>query len=954
MPRSLSPAPRQSRLTWGMAQGLVIALALLFLLRPGALGGLAHTLEWDTLDWWFGLRAPRSARSTAILAVDEATIARWNGRVFEARDVALALRELKGRGAKAVALDFPSLCEVPLGASDADELASAMRFNGAVTLPLALRLGSGSEIPTSPSVERFAFAPEERLAPDDAPLARADAIVGSPGALMDAAAGAGHTNFEFDRFGRVRALPLDARLTAPLGGNLNGRLFPSLALATASAAGLAAPAREEPMLLNFARGGGDESRAFPVVSLAAALRDPRLFEAFRNRAVVVGVTARSLCSRFPTPGGARVPECVLSAEALDNLLSDRALRRAPPVLHWFLTILPALVVGGLAAVWRPASSAVLALLCALVVALISFGMFGRDVWLDTSVPWLTIGAACLVGVVGRARRQERDTISIASTVDALAQVADLVTVGRNPTELLERVLSFAAKTLGASGASALLLEGDGQHLKFVAAIGPRSAPLVGQLVAMGEGLVGRVAREERGMILGDAGEHAGRFDLLTGLETRSLLAVPLRVRGEVVGALEVVNREGELPFSPADLELLQAIANQAAVALDNVRLYNRLAFRVEQSQDALAVANRELQADKALMQTVLFSMTDGLVVTDESGRIQLVNEAAVRLLPELAGEEVLGERLALVLPDFALGAIPPSPEGDEEEPVILFRGSLDAVRAVEGHVAPLRGGHGELAGLVAVFADVTQRRRIEQAKSDFVSFVAHEMRSPLTSIAGFSAMLSRDEGAGAGQSALSPPTRARFLGLIRGESERLTRLINTLLDTARLEAGHAIELNRDALELAPLIQLALETQRAYSSRHTLRADLPPHLPPVFADADKVLQILVNLLSNAQKYSPGGEITLSARTRGERVELSVRDQGPGIGPGQRELLFSRFGRGPQSAQGVGAGAKPTGTGLGLFLTKHLVEAHGGEIWVESEVGQGATFRFTLPTEESFAS
>ncbi len=712
------------------------------------------------------------------------------------------------------------------------------------------------------------------------------------------------------------------------------------------------PPLDEPLLLNFLRSsGGGEDEGFETVSLAAALRNPALFDAFTGRAALVGVTARSLSSRFPTPGGGRVPECFLSALAIDNLLSDRPLRRAPMPWHWFLAVLPSLVVGGLSATWRSAWSAVVALLCATVVALLSFGMFSHDIWLDVSVPWLAIGLTCLVGVVGRARRRELDAISVSSTVDALAQVADLVVVGRNPAEVLERVLVFAANTVGASGASALLLEEEATHLKFVAAIGPKSAPLIGQRVALGEGIAGRVARNGQALITNDAreGGHSGRFDLLTGLETRSILAVPLRVRGEVVGALEVVNREGETPFSQADLELFQAIANQAAVALDNVRLYNRLAIRVEQSQDALAVANSELQADKSLMQTVLHSMTDGLVVTDGEGRVQLVNAAATRLLPELGRQEIIGHPLGVVLQDFPLGALPSPHTGSEAEPVTLFRGSLDSPVAVEGHIAPLRGGEGELSGLVAVFVDVTQRRRIEQAKSDFVSFVAHEMRSPLTSISGFSAMLSRDESGG--QNALPATTRARFLGLIRGESERLTRLINTLLDAAKLEAGHSIELNRDTLELAPLIELALETQRAYSSRHVLKSQLPPALPPVFADADKVLQILINLLSNAQKYSPGGEITLGARAQTGRVEVWVRDQGPGIAPEQRDILFSRFGRAPSSARGIGAGAKPTGTGLGLFLTKHLVEAHGGKIWVESEAGQGATFWFSLPMEEN---
>ncbi|RYG67953.1 PAS domain-containing protein, partial [bacterium] len=418
----------------------------------------------------------------------------------------------------------------------------------------------------------------------------------------------------------------------------------------------------------------------------------------------------------------------------------------------------------------------------------------------------------------------------------------------------------------------------------------------------------------------------------------------------ILGVIEVVNRENGSPFTPADAEMLQAVANQAAVALDNSRLYERLAQRVEQSQSALEDANRQLLADKNLMQTVLHSMTDGIVVTDALGMIRLLNPAASELMPEL-GRDVIGQPLARVLEDFPLAALPPvATIWNNEETVLLYRGDPDAPRFVEARAAPLKSPDDELTGLVAVFADVTQRSHIEQAKSDFVSFVAHEMRSPLTSISGFSAMLQKSENAASiGGVPIPVASRTRFLGLIREESERLTRLINNLLDVAKLEAGHTIELNRDTVDFGRLAETVLESQRAYSSRHTLLKDFGP-LPPIYADADKVTQILINLLSNALKYSPGGVVILEAHRSDEWLEITVRDQGPGIAPEQRAVLFSRFGRTPSEARGSGSRAKPTGTGLGLFLTKHLVETHGGKIWVESEAGKGAAFKFTLPVAE----
>jgi len=994
MPSSLSQGPRQSRVTWGMAQGLLLALALLLALRPGVGGSGANPLEWSVLDLWSSLREAPPSRSVAILCVDEATMRRWNGRTFDGNDIAHALRELKIHGARAVALDFPTLCDGRSDMNGRGALLDALRFNGRVALPFEFRrrAHSLSASPVPSSLGRFAIEDSDgsELKP---PRMDGDSSLFSPAPdLLKAAAGAGHLSLDFDRFGRARRVPLRAFY--------NGEGLPSLSLSTAMLAGAARPPSDE-LLLSYPRadeGGDGGNEALPIlsVSLAGALENPVRWNEFAGRVVVVGMTAPGMGARFPAPTGARVSEPELLALSLDNLLGTRPLRRAPTLWHWLLTLLPGLVVGGLSVSWRPAWSALVALFCALIVGIVSLGLFSRDIWLDASVPWLAIGATCLVGIAGQVRRREHERVSISSTMDALAQVAQIVAVGVTPDELLSRVVTFAAKTMRAGGASAFLLDETKGELRIVAATGPNSSALIGQRLDVGEGIAGRIALDGKPMMVPDVPfepSHAGRFDLLTGLETRSVLGVPLVNRGQVVGVLEVVNREGDVPFSLDDLDLLSAIANQAAVALDNVRLYDRLAFRVEQSQDALAVANRELQADKTLMQTVLHSMTDGVVVTDEAGHIQLVNPAAALLFSELA-RPVVGQPLGHVLPDFPFNRMsgdtpqatgesrngspralsplnaeqlrlafgeeigrsdasfesPPKEAlamGERSQAVLLFRGSPEAPLAIEGRVAPLRGAKGELSGLVAVFADVTQRREVEQAKSDFVSFVAHEMRSPLTSISGFSAMLQRGE---TGGSALPPPTRTRFLGLIHGESERLTRLINTLLDVARLEAGRTIELNRDSVELEPIARLALENQRAYSSRHTLRADLPRVLPPVWADADKVLQILINLLSNAQKYSPGGEITLGARAGDGEVELWVSDQGPGIAPEQRAVLFSRFGRVPQGAQGIGAHAKPTGTGLGLFLTKHLVEAHGGRIWVESEPGHGATFRFTLPLVE----
>ena len=963
------------RATWGMALGLFISLACLLLLRPGVFGSFSTFLEYDTLDTWFALREPRVSQGVAIVAIDSETVHAWDERVFDGAQIAQALRALKGAGVRAVALNLPNLCDPKARFSGVAELQSAIRDTGFVTLPIEFspEIPDGTAIPKAREEAQlqerrraartlaagFNAGKDEILPAQISPLWTLEPsrwqLVAPPALLQNFAAGVGHLNFDFDRFGRARNLPLYT--------SHDGHVFPSLAVSTARIAGFSTPSARESWLLNFLHGRDDEGRfiePFAKISLVSLLRNPESANALQGRVVVLGLTASGMSSRYPTPAGVRITPTELHAVALDNLLANSPLLPAPPSWKWIFTILSGIVVGGFAASRRALWSAGVALLCAIAVALASLGLFSQNLWFDTAVPWVAIALTFFVGVMGRARYQELDATHVTSTVNALTRVSDIIAAQTRQWDLLDRVLNFATQALGAKGASALLLDDSGNTLTVAAALGPNANELLGTKVRTGEGIAGRVAQSGEAIMTNDAPDDprfSPQFDGIgmpnTGENTaqnvpqnatRNLICVPLKVRERILGVIKVVNRRSDLPFSEADVELLGAVANQAAVALDNARLYDRLAQRVEQSQGALAVANRQLEADKTLLQTVLLSMTNGIVVTDGAGRIQLVNPAAQTLLPELS-RGVLGQPLGEVLQDFSPANFHVS-HAPREEVVSLFRGDLDAPCHIEARTAPLQSPDGEFAGLVAVFADITQRQQIEQAKSDFVSFVAHEMRSPLTSISGFSAMLQRAEQSPNGGN-LPAPSKTRFLGLIRQESERLTRLINSLLDVAKLEAGRTIELNRDEVDFAQIAHFCLDSQRAYSSRHTLVAAFENRLPLVEADPDKVTQILINLISNALKYAPGGKVVVGARVRGRYLEVSVRDEGPGIAPQQKAILFSRFGRTPTHTTGAGARSKPTGTGLGLFLTKHFVEAHGGEIWVESEVGAGATFYFTLP-------
>ncbi len=837
---------------------------------------------------------------------------------------------------------------------------------------------------------------------------------------------------------------------------------------------------------------------FPTVSLIDALRQPLLLRDWKRRCVVIGVTDAQAAPQWTLASGARASEATIHAIALDNLLAANTLESVPPLRLWILTLFLCITVGGLVAARPPLWSGLVTVLALLAVTLLSLGLFIQSQWLDISLPCLAAALTFLQGVVARARLQERETTRVSSTVEALERAGAIIAARGQSQELTERVLQWTLAAMGADAALALVLEnepgqnsandaindvaandntGDDENFqpqfRVLASVQRRPRSLDVLPPEARDEIAARVTLQNQPMLIQDAHRdprfrygrsyytHFRPLSSPGALSITSVIAAPLR-EGDptaadpqsgvrTVGAILVINRRDGTPFHARDLELLTAVTNQASVALDNARLYEILNQRVERSESDLERTNRRLEAEKNTLQTVLESMTDGVVVTNNDGLVQILNPAARALLPELS-DNVLGQPLALCLPAVAdalsahclrplFSQAPFSPRAastnaastnaaskengalqkesstqfslntengesasttnafvstnafaasdetasepsDFAAPPLLFssistlelqRGDVDAPRVIAVRSAPLLSTDTKDAGIVWVFSDVTEEKSIEQAKSDFVSFVAHEMRSPLTSISGFSLMLQRMEkpirktDESSTRNDFVPTenlsreqekkekmlaTRRKFLGVIYNESERLTRLINNLLDVARLEAGRDLGLQREPLDFTAVANEAIESQRVYSSRHVLVNAVPDSLPLLFADRDKVLQILINLLSNAMKYSPGGNVTVEAHVEGEMLVASVGDEGPGIAPEHRARLFERFGRiGARGVEarnpGAGERAKPTGTGLGLFLTRHLVESHGGRIWLDDTAENGARFCFSLP-------
>ncbi|HVD38478.1 MAG TPA: HAMP domain-containing sensor histidine kinase [Solirubrobacterales bacterium] len=255
------------------------------------------------------------------------------------------------------------------------------------------------------------------------------------------------------------------------------------------------------------------------------------------------------------------------------------------------------------------------------------------------------------------------------------------------------------------------------------------------------------------------------------------------------------------------------------------------------------------------------------------------------------------------------------------------------------------GGLSETATLGAAFNEMAEeleqeesrREQLDRLKDEFVLTASHELRSPLTSVQGFAEllMLERDS---------LTPRQAETVEVILDNCRHLVRLLNDLLDLARSDAGR-LSIQPRPTEVAPLVEDVVRTMRGQTEAagQRLREDVPPGLPPIEVEPDRIRQILVNLLTNAHEYTPeGASIGVAARALGAEVEISVSDNGPGIPEEQLQRIFDRFTRGD-----AGLTQRVGGTGLGLAISKSLAEAHGGSISAESTVGQGSTFRLRLP-------
>ncbi len=579
----------------------------------------------------------------------------------------------------------------------------------------------------------------------------------------------------------------------------------------------------------------------------------------------------------------------------------------------------------------------------------------------------------------------------AQQLTVLNEVGGVITSTLDLPAVLNLIMVKAVELLAAEAGSLVLVDLDSGELVFEVTAGPGSADLVGTRLPFGTGIVGSVVQEGTPVIIKDARTDQRWYkdmDDRTGFITSSVLCVPMISRGITIGALQLLNRRDGGPFDEDDARLLTAFAANAAVSIENARLFTQtdqaLASRVEELS-MMQLIDRELNDTLDYDRVMKLTLDWALRMTEaEVGLVAVVAKAedgtrglrflASRGYPEewisayeeelwpldqgIIGRVVRTGKAELVsdaendpdfvdvVPGMTAQLIVPILREDQIIGVIALESSQETVidQVALDFVVRL-ADHAAIAIDNARLFD--QARRANDAKTEFVSFVSHELKQPMTSMKGYTDLLSK------GVAGELTDTQRDFLSTIHSNIERMDALVSSLLDVSRIESGR-IRISLTDVSFEQVIETALGTIRGQieSKQQPLEVDVAPELPHVRADRDRLVQILTNLVSNAHKYTPeGGRITVRAQrwpdgegvgSQNGFVVCSVTDTGVGMSPGDQERLFTKYFRSENPAV-----RSESGTGLGLVITKSLVELQGGQIWVESELGKGSTFAFTIP-------
>ena len=508
--------------------------------------------------------------------------------------------------------------------------------------------------------------------------------------------------------------------------------------------------------------------------------------------------------------------------------------------------------------------------------------------------------------------------------DYLLEIARSMNQELDLDKLLVRILRLAAEILVGQAGIIILRDGSGAW-EVTASYGINQdfiryfGPLLAQVPNHED--PARFELPEINRLLRDLTHSAG-MGLLSGVW------LPLIAQKKIIGVIFIF-RTKPTQFSPNDRTMLQSFADQAAIAVNNAQLY------------------QNSQRERAGMGAILDSVVDGMLILKPNLDVERCNPAFINLseIPESEvqdrahGQIIRLSKLgqSLTLEQAVAGGWPLTPnatlyvEGNLERP---NSGPLPVGITYTPMTSPERG----LINIIAIVRDISRYREADELKSTFISVVSHELKTPVALIKGYVSTLRRDD------ASWDREIIQDSLEIIEEEADRLNEMIENLLDASRFQAG-GIPLNFTDVLLSTLVERLADRFRTQVENHQIEIDFDEQFPVVVADEERISQVLTNLIGNAIKYSPaGGVIRIAGQTRPDQVILCVSDEGPGIAPGDIPHVFDRFFRAESAAKNT------KGAGLGLYLSRAVIEAHGGRIWIDPKPGEGARICFSLPRRE----
>lgn len=503
-----------------------------------------------------------------------------------------------------------------------------------------------------------------------------------------------------------------------------------------------------------------------------------------------------------------------------------------------------------------------------------------------------------------ARRNTKSLQHRLDELEVLEKIGRTLTSSLDLDEVLRLVVEAAVKLTGAEEGSLLMLEEDSGELYMRAGQNFQEDFVRSFRLPVRDTLAGQVMRTGKPVLLNQDTPQK----IKTAYLVHTLIYVPIQIHGRVIGVLGVDNRKQRVNFTDRHLTLIAALADYAAIALENASLYTR----------------SEVERNK--LGTILKEIEEGVIVVDQRGKLILINRIAREAFGLGEDQAVVDRPAQEVFKHQDL--IDLLSDEDIAEPFrseIKFGGG----RVFNAQLTPIPG-----VGLAVTMQDITQLKEIDRIKSDFVSAVSHDLRSPLTAILGYVELIER----------VGPVTEQQleFIRRVQVNVRSITTLINDLLDLGRIEAG--LDVRKEILSLPAIVDYALDDLRVRlnEKNQDLNYDVPEIIPSVLGNPVHLRQLIGNLVGNAIKYTPeGGRIDVMAHSEDGQVFVEVGDNGPGIPQSDQPYIFDKFYRGSNVP------TESAGTGLGLAIVKSIVDNHQGRIWVESSPGSGTKFTVVLP-------